>query len=217
MKITVLGTGIVADTIGSKLLELGHSVMFGSRTATNDRSKKLAEKYKGNATVGMLADAAAFGEMIFNCTVGGGSLESLKAAGENNMKGKVLLDLAVPLDFSKGMPPSLFISNTSSLGEEIQKTFPSVKVVKALNTMSCTVMVNPGLINGGDHTVFICGNDAEAKEKVKGLLKSFDWSEKNILDLGDITSARGTEMYLPFWLRILQATNNAIFNIKLVS
>jgi predicted dinucleotide-binding enzyme len=116
------------------------------------------------------------------------------------------------------MPPSLLpeLSNTNSLGEEIQKSFPDVKVVKTLNTMWCGLMVNPAMINGGDHNVFISGNDADAKGKVKEILKSFGWLEKNIIDLGDISSARGTEMYLPLWLRILGATNNSAFNIKIV-
>ena len=153
----------------------------------------------------------------FNCTSGGGSLDALKLAGENNLKGKIIVDLANPLDFSKGMPPSLSVVNTNSLGEEIQKAFPNSKIVKALNTMWCGLMVNPAMINSGDHSVFISGNDAAAKEEVKEILTSFGWHEKNILDLGDITKARGTEMYLPLWLNIYGATNNGAFNIKIVS
>ena len=83
--------------------------------------------------------------------------------------------------------------------------------------MWCGLMVNPALVNNANHDTFICGNDAEAKEFVKDILKSFGWFEKNILDLGDITNARGTEMYLPLWLRIWGATNNGAFNIKIVS
>ncbi|MBL7891145.1 MAG: NADP oxidoreductase, partial [Bacteroidia bacterium] len=172
---------------------------------------------KEKASAGTFANAAAFGDIIFNCTAGVGSIEALKLAGEDNIKGKIIVDIANPLDFSKGMPPSLAFVNTTSLGEEIQKTFPSVKVVKALNTMWCGIMVNPAMVNGGDHSTFISGNDTNAKEKVKEILKSFGWAEKNILDLGDITSARGTEMYLPLWLRIYGATNNGAFNIKIVS
>ncbi len=217
MKIAVLGTGTVGQTIGAKLVELGHQVMMGSRTATNEKAKAFVEKQNGKATAGTFPDAAAFGELVFNCTSGAGTLEALKLAGENNLKGKIIIDLANPLDFSKGMPPSLSVVNTNSLGEEIQKNFPSVKVVKALNTMWCGLMVNPGMINGGDHNTFICGNDADAKGKVKEILKSFGWTEKNILDLGDLSAARGTEMYLPIWLRVYGATNNGAFNIKIVS
>lgn len=217
MKIAVLGTGMVGDAIGSKLVDLGHQVMMGSRTADNEKAKAFVAKHNGKASGGTFADAAAFGEIIFNCTAGGASLDVLKAAGEQNINGKILIDIANPLDFSKGMPPSLSIVNTNSLAEEIQKTFPSVKVVKALNTMWCGIMVNPAMINGGDHSTFISGNDAAAKEKVKDILRSFGWADKNILDLGDITKARGTEMYLPLWLSIYGATNNGAFNIKIVS
>lgn len=138
-------------------------------------------------------------------------------AGKKNLNGKIIVDIANPLEFTKGMPPSLSISNTNSLGEEIQNTFPQTRVVKTLNTMWCGLMVNPVIINKGDHNVFVSGNDASAKEEVKTILKSFGWDDKNILDLGDITTARGTEMYLPLWLRIWGATNNGAFNIKIVS
>jgi hypothetical protein len=217
MKVAVLGTGNVGDTIGSKLIEVGHTVMMGSRTADNQKAKAFVGKQNGKASAGTFADAARFGEAIFNCTAGVGSIEALKMAGEKNLNGKTILDLANPLDFSKGMPPSLAICDTHSLGEEIQKVFPQAKVVKALNTMWCGLMVNPAMVNGGDHSTFISGNDTHAKEQVKEILKSFGWSEKNILDLGDITKARGTEMYLPLWLSIYGATNNGAFNIKIVS
>jgi len=216
MKIAVLGTGTVGNTIGSKLIELGHSVMMGSRTKDNEKANAFLEKNNGKANAGTFADAAAFGEIVFNCTSGAGSLAALAAASAQNLNGKLLVDVANPLDFSKGMPPSLSISNTHSLAEEIQKNFPDVKVVKALNTMWCGLMVNPKLINGGDHDTFICGNDASAKQKTKEILKSFGWEEKNILDLGDLAKARGCEMYLPLWLSIYGATNNGAFNMKLV-
>lgn len=216
-KVAVLGTGNVGDTIGSKLVEVGHTVMMGSRTAGNEKAKSFVAKNPGKASAGTFAEAAAFGEIIFNCTAGVGTLDALKMAGEKNLNGKIIVDIANPLDFSKGMPPSLAICNTNSLGEEIQKAFPQTKVVKALNTMWCGIMVNPAMINGGDHSTFLCGNDTGAKEEVKKILKSFGWAEKNILDLGDITRARGTEMYLPIWLSIYGATNNGAFNIKIVS
>lgn len=217
MNIAVLGTGNVGNTIGSRLIEVGHSVMMGSRTSDNEKALAFVDKHNGKASAGTFADASTFGEIIFNCTVGVGSLEALKMAGENNLNGKIMVDVSNPLDFSKGMPPSLAVCNTNSLGEEIQKAYPEVKVVKALNTMWCGLMVNPAMLNGGEHSTFVCGNDAEAKETVKEILKSFGWFEKNILDLGDITKARGTEMYLPLWLSIYGATQNGAFNIKIVS
>jgi len=216
MKIAVLGTGTVGNTVGSKLVELGHQVMIGSRIKNNEKAKTFVDKHKGKADAGTFSEAAAFGEIIFNCTSGGASLEALYLAEQKNLDGKILIDVANPLDFSKGMPPSLSVLNTNSLAEEIQKIFPRVKVVKALNTMWCGIMVNPAMINGGDHNVFISGNDASAKKQVKEILKSFGWMESNILDLGDITTARGPEMYLPLWLRIMGASNTGAFNIKIV-
>lgn len=215
MKIAVLGTGMVGQTIGSKLLELGHAVKMGSRSADNEKGKLFAQK-STNASSGTFAEAAAFGEIVFNCTAGMGSLNALKLAGNDNLSGKIIVDLSNPLDFTNGMPPTLSVVNTSSLGEEIQKAFPESKVVKTLNTINCILMVNPGMVNDGDHHIFMSGNDAAAKSEIREILKSFGWAEKNILDLGDITSARGTEMYLPLWVRLYGAKGTGAFNIKIV-
>lgn len=218
MKIAVLGTGMVGDTIGSKLIELGHNVIMGSRTNNNEKAKAFVAKHNGKASAGTFSEAAAHGEIIFNCTKGDGAIDAIKSAGAG-IDGKIIIDVSNPLDFSKGMPPSLIpsLSNTNSLGEEIQKQFPKTKVVKTLNTMWCGIMVNPNMIGGGDHVNFICGNDAEAKSLVKKVLAEFGWKEKNILDLGDITAARGTEAVLPIWLRVWGATQNGAFNFKIIS
>jgi len=218
MKIAVFGTGTVGDTIGSRLVELGHQVMMGSRTTSNEKAIAFVAKHKTNASAGTFSDAAKFGEVIFNCTKGENAIDVLKLAGDS-ITGKIIMDVSNPLDFSKGMPPSLIpaLSNTNSLGEEIQKTFPKTKVVKTLNTMWCGLMVNPAMIGGGNHTNFICGNDPEAKAKVKLLLNEFGWKNENLLDLGDITNARGTEAVLPIWLRVWGATQNGAFNFKIVS
>lgn len=216
MKIAVLGTGNVGSTIGSKLIDLGHEVVMGSRSATNEKALAFVAKNPEKAKAETFEEAAKFGEILFNCTLGSASIEVLTLAGEKNLAGKTLIDLSNPLDFSNGIPPSLSVCNTHSLAEEIQKQFPELNVVKALNTMWCGVMVNPGIIGGGDHHTFLSGNNLEAKAQVKDLLITFGWLEKNILDLGDITTARGTEMYLPLWLRIWGATKNGAFNIRIV-
>lgn len=219
MKIAVLGTGSVGATIGSALIAKGHEVKMGSRSAGNEKASDWVKQNGSNATSGTFAEAAAFGEIIINATKGEVSVEALKQAGEDNLKGKILIDIANPLDSSNGMPPSLIpsLSNTHSLGEEIQKTFPDTKVVKTLNTMWCGIMVNPGMINGGDHTNFICGNDADAKSTVKKLLiDNFGWREENLFDLGDISNARGTESVLPIWLRVYMATQSGAFSFKIV-
>lgn len=149
-----------------------------------------------------------------NATTGTGSLAALASAGEDNLAGKILVDIANPLDFSKGMPPSLTVCNTDSLGEQIQRAFPRTKVVKTLNTMNAYLMVEPRQLAGGAHTVFMSGNDVGAKETVHKLLESFGWQD--IVDLGDITTARGTEMMLPIWVRVWGATQNPMFSFKLV-
>lgn len=216
MNIGILGTGTVGQTIGAKLLELGHAVCMGSRTSDNEKAKEFASKDPLRSSAGTFATAAAFGEIIFNCTAGAGSLEAVLSTGDG-LKNKILIDLANPLDFSNGMPPTLSVCNTGSLGESIQSALPHTQVVKALNTTWCGSMVNPGMINNGDHHTFICGNDALAKDKVNHMLQSFGWKESHILDLGDLTAARGMEMYLPLWLRIYGTTKNGAFNIQIVS
>lgn len=214
-KIAVLGTGMVGNTIGKKLIELGYSVMMGSRSANNEKAQAWVAANGQKASAGTFADAAKFGEIIFNCTKGESSLDAIKMAGLENFKGKTVIDIANPLDFSKGMPPSLIpeLSNTNSLGEEIQRLIPEANVVKTLNIVNCEVMVDAKR-SGGDPTMFICGNNAEAKEEVKAILQQFNWSD--IIDLGDITTARGTEMLLPIWLRTWFATGNGHFAFKIV-
>jgi predicted dinucleotide-binding enzyme len=217
MKIAVIGTGMVGQAIGSKLVGLGHSVMMGSRTDNNEKAAEFVAKHPGGkASAGTFSDAAAFGEVIFNCTKGVESLNILKSAGEKNLDGKIIVDISVPLDFSKGMPPTLSICNTTSNGEEIQAAFPGAKVVKTFNTMNCYIMVDPVSLNGGDHNVFISGNDSEAKSQVSDLLKSFGWIEKNIIDLGDIKTSRATEMMIIVWLNLYLSTNNPTFNFKII-
>ncbi|MFZ1080913.1 MAG: NAD(P)-binding domain-containing protein [Candidatus Kryptoniota bacterium] len=214
MKIGILGTGMVGSTIGTKLIQLRHEVKMGSRTADNPKAIEWTKANGEKAIHGTFADAAAFGEILFNCTSGGGAIAALKSAGEKNMNGKILVDIANALDFSKGMPPSLTVCNTDSLGEQIQRTFPNVKVVKTLNTVNCKLMVNPSLVHG-DHDIFVCGNDASAKKQVVQILK--DWlGWKSVVDLGDITGARATEMLLPIWLRLMGIFQSPDFNFKIV-
>ncbi|HSP79689.1 MAG TPA: NAD(P)-binding domain-containing protein [Myxococcaceae bacterium] len=214
MKIAILGTGMVGETIASKLVELGHEVKMGSRAAGNEKAVAWVRKAGPRASQGTFADAAASSELIFNCTLGAGSLAALEAAGKENLKGKVLVDISNPLDFSKGMPPSLFVSNTDSLGEQIQRAFPETKVVKALNTINASVMVEPSRLPG-EHATFVSGNDAGAKAQVKQLLtEGFGW--KQVIDLGDITTARGTESYLALWIRLWGVLGTPDFNIQIV-
>lgn len=229
MKIGILGTGAVGRTISSKLLELNYEVMIGTRNVSSKLSSEAKDIYgnppfnewlKDNPKIklGTFADAATFGDIIINATNGSNSVKALILAGARNLSGKVLVDIANPLDFSNGMPPSLLpgLNNTNSLGEEIQKTFPDVLVVKTLNTMWAGIMINPNIIGNGDHVNFICGDNTQAKSKVHKLLNEFGWKDDNILDIGDITAARAAESVLPIWLRIMGATQSGVFNFKIV-
>jgi predicted dinucleotide-binding enzyme len=226
MKIGMLGTSMVGQTVAGKLAELGHDVMVGTRDVARTLANTEPHPYglptfsvwkEGHPTVGLgtFADAAAHGEVVFNATNGAGSLEALALADAANLNGKILVDIANPLDFTQGFPPSLSVSNTDSLGEQIQRAYPGVRVVKALNTVNAFLMVDPGQLADADHTMFICGNDQSAKSTVTDWLADwFGW--KDVIDLGDITSARGTEQYLPIWLRLSGALGTGMFNVKVV-
>jgi hypothetical protein len=213
MRIGLLGTGVVGRTLGSALLRSGHEVRMGSRSAGNEAAVAWASEIGGPATEGTFADAAGFGELVVNATAGAASLQALEAAGAEQLAGKVLVDVSNPLDMSKGMPPTLTVCNDDSLAEQIQRAYPDVRVVKALNTVTASVMVEPSLV-AGSHTIFVAGDEDAAKAQVRVLLGEFGWADEAILDLGDITAARGMEMYLPLWLRLWGATGSPILNVE---
>ncbi|MBS1873583.1 MAG: NADP oxidoreductase [Acidobacteria bacterium] len=179
MKIGILGDGMVGRTLAEKLTALGHEVKIGKR--------------------GTFGEAAGFGDLLMSCTTGTTSLDALRSCPPETLNGKTLIDISNPLDFSKGLPPTLMICNDDSLGETIQREFPQLNVVKALNTANCQVMVNPARV-AGEHDLFIAGNSADAKQAVTELLRSFGW--RTIIDLGDITGARATETLMFIWMRL---------------
>lgn len=214
MKIGMLGTGKVGNTLGTKLVELGHEVKMGSRTADNEDATSWAQKNGSKASHGTFADAASFGEsIIFNCTPGTVSLDALKLARDQNMRGKVLVDVSNGADFSKGMPPTFPVCNTDSVAEQIQRAFPETKVVKTLNTIRADLMVDPKALPE-ETDLFVSGNDAGAKSQVTNLLRAFGWNR--IVDLGDISTARGPDMYFALWIRLSMKFQNPIFNIRIV-
>lgn len=214
MRIGVLGSGMVGQAIGSKLVHLGHEVMMGSRDVANPKAVIWAKEEGGqHALFGSYANAAEFGEIIFNCTLGTASIAALRMAGAANLKGKILIDTANPLDYSTEHW-SLTVCNNDSLGEQIQREFPEVRVVKTLNTMNADVMVNPSRLNETTD-IFVSGNDIAAKETVIKLLRDwFGW--KSIIDLGDISTSRGVEMYVVLWRNLRLIVSSRQFNIKLV-
>jgi predicted dinucleotide-binding enzyme len=215
MKIGVFGTGEVGRRIGKKLVDAGHEVMLGSRTADNEKAVAWATESGPRASQGTFADAAADAELVFNCTSGGASLAVIESAGAKNLAGKILVDVSNPLDFSHGFPPRLSVCNTESLAERIQAALPDTKVVKTLNTMANPVMVDPGSVGDGEHDVLVSGNDKDAKATVIALLRD-DFGWKRVIDLGDITTARGTEAWLLLWTRLYAALGTADFNLAIV-
>jgi 8-hydroxy-5-deazaflavin:NADPH oxidoreductase len=224
MKIGIIGGGSVGQTIATKLIANGHDVLLGIRNPTPDELAKERQFAKPltewiAATGGKVvtfAEAAKHGEIVFNVTNGDASIAALTMAGAENLDGKVLIDVANPLDFSRGMPPDLLAkySQFTSLGEEVQKAFPKARVVKAFNTVSAFAMVDAAFVPG-DHDLFIAGNDPEAKKTVEGLArKEFGW--KSFVDLGDIVGARASEHLLPLWVRLWMIGGSPKVNLKLM-
>ncbi len=224
MKIGIIGTGVVGRAIAARCSELGHGVTMGTREPETTLARTESDwmgnppvatwlKQQEGVRLATFAEAASDADVVVNATSGGASLEALEAAGADNLAGKVIIDIANPLDFSAGMPPTLFVKDTDSLAEQIQRAYPDAKVVKSLNTMTASVMVNPAAVAGGDHSVFVSGDDEAAKATVGGLLREFGWTE--IVDLGDLTAARGLEMVLPLWLRLFGVLGTAEFNFKI--
>lgn len=216
MQIAVLGTGTVGRALAGRLSELGHAVTIGTRDPGDTAAR---EEYAGWAgahpavRLATFADAAATGEVVVNASNGQATLDILERAGADNLAGKVLVDISNPLDFSRGFPPTLLVKDDDSLGEQVQRAFPETRVVKTLNTMNADLMVHPETLPEAT-TVFVSGDDADAKQVVTGLLQAFGHTD--VIDLGGIDTARGVEMWLPLWLRTMGSLGTAAFNLKIV-
>jgi len=226
MDIAILGTGPVGTTLAAGLSAAGHRVAVGTRDPTATRARTEPGPFgtppfsafldaHPSVCLCTFAEAAAGAEVVVNATTGHVSLEVLALAGPENLEGKVLLDVSNPLDFSRGMPPTLTVCNDDSLGEQIQRAFPGARVVKALNTVTAGLMTAPRALADGDHTLFLCGDDPAAKATVRRILQE-DLGWLDVLDLGGISMARGTEMYLPLWVRLFGALGTPMFSVKVV-
>ncbi len=213
MKVAVLGTGMVGVAIATRLVELGHDVRMGSRTADNEAATAWATQH--GADHGTFADAAAYGDLVVNATGGLVTLDVLRAAGAENLAGKVVVDVSNPLDGSGGFPPELALEDHKSVAERVQEEFASARVVKALNTVNADIMVHPGQLSEPG-AVFVAGEDSGAKATVRGLLAEFGWPAESVVDVGGIRAARGLEHYVRFWVDLMLALGTAQFNIALV-
>ena len=208
MQIAILGTGPVGRALGKAISAAGHDVVIGTRDPEQAQQR---EEWAG-LDLPLAAYEDLDGDVFINATNGQGSLAALRAVGDA-LKGKVVIDTSNALDFSHGFPPSLFVSNTDSLAEQLQRAFPEAQLVKMFNTMANEVMVDP---NGlpSDTTIFVAGNDVTARQTAASLAADLGWTD--VLDLGDLTAARGLEMYLPLWVRMFAQIGRAEFNIKVV-
>jgi predicted dinucleotide-binding enzyme len=212
MKIAVIGTGIVGRTLAQGFQGSGHEVVVGTRDPDEARGR---EAWLGlDVQLAALGVVAADADLVVNATNGQASLAALGEVGSDQLAGKVLLDVANPLDFSQGFPPTLSVKDTDSLAEQIQRAFPGARVVKSLNTVTASVMVDPSTVGDGDTTVFVAGDDDEARQLVSGLLRELGWLD--IVELDGLHNARGLEMWLPLWVRLMGALGTGQFNIKLV-
>jgi 8-hydroxy-5-deazaflavin:NADPH oxidoreductase len=216
MQIGILGSGVTGQTVGSKLVHLGHEVMLGSRDEANPKLVAWAkEEASQHALYGTFRDAAKFGEIVFNCTKGSASIDALLAAGAESLQGKILIDTANPYDADTADIWTLTICNDDSLGEEIQRLFPKTRVVKTLNTVHANVMVAPEKLLEKS-SVFVSGDDIEAKSTVVRILKEwFGW--KDVIDLGGIITSRSVEMYIMLWHSLRTVVPSQRFNIKVVT
>jgi predicted dinucleotide-binding enzyme len=224
MNIAVLGTGSVGRAIAGRLHELGHSVTVGTRDPESTRARTepdgmgnppFSAWHAEHADVALasFAEAAAGAELVVNASSGQVTLDLLGMAGADNLAGKVLVDISNPLDFSHGFPPTLFVKDTDSLAEQVQRAFPLALVVKTLNTLTASLMVDPGSL-GESSTIFVSGDDDGAKATVVSLLESF--GHDDVIDLGPLETARDAEMLLPLWLRLMGTLGTSAFNIKVV-
>jgi len=219
MNIGVLGTGIVGETIATALTEKGYNVRMGSRTANNEKAAAWVKQSNDRATQGDFNDAAAFGEIVFVCLNGANALHAIEQIHGDSAEGKIIIDITNPLDFSRGMPPQIVdgLGNSNSLSEEIQRALPGANVVKTLNTVNYKLMVDAREVNNGDHHLFICGNNADAKNKVEHfLVDNFHWKAGHVIDLGGIEAARTMEAIVPFWVMVYRSLGTPLFNFKIV-
>ncbi|MEC3994874.1 NAD(P)-binding domain-containing protein [Actinacidiphila sp. DG2A-62] len=224
MKIAVVGTGFAGRTLAGGLAELGHQVVIGTRDVAQTLARTKPDvmgnvaypvwaQTHGHIGLAPFAEAAEGADFFVNATSGAHSVEALTAAGARNLAGKVLLDVSNPLDFQNGFPPNLFVKDTDSLGEQIQRAFPEARVVKSLNTMVGNLFVTPKAVADGDTTVWVSGDDAEAKRTVTELLTQFGWSD--VIDLGGIATARATEMMVQVRLLTMTSIGTPMFNFKI--
>ena len=213
MRIAVLGSGTVGRTLSTRLAELGHTVTLGTRDPDATRARPEVEEVPG-VSLATFHDAVAEVDVVVVALGGAVALDVLESIGPARLAGTVLVDVTNPLDFSAGFPPTLSVKDTDSLAEQVQRLLPDTKVVKTLNTMNAAVMAHPERVGGGDHTVFVSGDNPTAKAVVQGLL--LEMGHTDVLDLGGIETARGAEMFLPLWLRLMGALGTADFQVKVV-
>jgi 8-hydroxy-5-deazaflavin:NADPH oxidoreductase len=214
MKIGILGSGDVGRRLADGFIELGHVVKIGSRNPHQEKITEWMDKHdKAKVSSGNFAEAASFGELDLIATSWAGTVDAIKMADAKNLVGKVVVDVTNPLDFSKGMPPRLAIGHTDSAGETVQRMLPDSKVVKAFNIVGNPHFIHPDF-PGGPPTMFICGNDDQAKKTViDNILTKFGWES---IDIGGIEGARLLEPLAFLWIMHYFRTGNGNHAFKLL-
>lgn len=208
MQIAILGTGAVGRTLGAAFAGLGHDVTVGTRDPAATEAR---DDWPGGLALAAYADATAGAEVVVSAVSGTAALEVLASV---DLADTVLLDVGNPLDFSEGFPPTLTVKDTDSLAEQIQRAHPEARVVKTLNTVAHEVMVAPQRVGDGDTTIFVAGDDAGARAVARGLLEELGW--RDVVEFPDLQAARGLEMWLPLWVRLMQQFGRAGFNLRIV-
>lgn len=196
MKIGIIGTGNVGFALAAGFLKYGHEVKLGTRDTSQPKVQQWQKEHKAKASLGSLAEAAQFGEVVILATPWTGTHNAIKLAGANSFSGKIVIDPTNPLDFSGGTPPRMSVGQTDSAGESIQRWLPDAHVVKAFNIIGSSHMINP-VFKEGSPDMFICGNDAASKKQVTQFLTDFGW---DTIDLGEIGYARFLEPLAMIWI-----------------
>jgi 8-hydroxy-5-deazaflavin:NADPH oxidoreductase len=213
MKIGILGSGDVGRKLADGFIELGHQVKIGSRDLRQSKLTEWIDKHdKEKASSGTFADTS-FGELVVLATLWTGTADAIRLADSRNFPSKIVIDVTNPLDFSNGMPPRLALGHTDSAGETVQRMLPDSKVVKTFNIVGNPHMIHPDF-PGGKPTMFICGNDDEAKKMVTDdILTRFGWET---IDIGGIEGSRLLEPLALLWITHYFRTGNGNHAFKLL-
>jgi 8-hydroxy-5-deazaflavin:NADPH oxidoreductase len=196
MTVGIIGSGQVAQALARGFTALGHQVKLGSRSP--EKLSEFVQELGGGASAGSFAEAAEFGEIGVLATLWSGTEHALELADAGRtLAGKLVVDVTNPLVFGEGGPPTLALGHTDSGGEQVQRWLPDSQVVKAFNIVGNALFFRPEL-PGGPPTMFICGDEEQARRTVAQIIEDFGWPE--VVDIGGIEGARVLEPVCMLWV-----------------